>query len=111
MLTNCSRLGQDFGPSLSKGAPNLHTLVLSSSDDLQDACLHSLQAVRSLRVLDLSYCRQFTADAADHLVAMPWLESLTLHNWPVFESKHWAKIRAMPNLKVLETEKMREVLR
>lgn len=110
-LGNCAELGQDFGPALAKAAPRLHTLVLAQSDALRDDCLRSLQAVRSLRSLDLSHCGKLTAAAADGLAALPWLEELQLRSFAAFGETEWAKVRALPNLKVLETERSREVLR
>jgi hypothetical protein len=111
VLGNCRRIGQDFGTVLAKATPQLRTLVLAYSNELQDACLLSLQSVHSLRELDLSQCGKFTSDAADGLAALKQVETLTLKNWTSFGAEQWAKVRAMPNLKVLETEKIRETLR
>lgn len=110
-LGNCTELGQDFGPTLAEVTPRLHTLVLAQSDALRDDGLRSLQAVRSLRSLDLSHCGKLTAAAADGLAALPWLEELQLRSFAAFGEAEWAKVRALPNLKVLETERGREVLR
>jgi len=111
VLANCSKIGQDFGNVLGKATPQLRTLDLTNSNHLEDACLKSLRSVASLRELDLSWCGKFTRSAADGLAALTQLERLTLKGWNVFDGEQWAMIRAMPNLKVLQTENIRETLR
>jgi hypothetical protein len=111
VLGNCREIGQDFGPVLAEATPRLHTLVLAQSDRLQDEGLKSLQAVRSLRALDLSHCPRLTAAAVVPLTALTWLEELKLHDGAAFGPLEWAAIRAIPSLRVIETEKVREVLR
>lgn len=111
VLGNCADLGQDFGAILAEATPRLEHLGLAHSPLLEDTCLQSLRAVRSLRTLDLSWCDRLTAVAADHLAAMPWLRELKLFGLVAFGESELAKLRAMPNLQSLETEKGREVLR
>ena len=111
VLGNCRKIGQDFGDALAKATPQLRALDLSHSSHLEDACLQSLRSVASLRELDLSWCEKLTRDAAGGLAALTQLERLTLKGWNAFDAEQWAKLRAMPNLEVLENDRMRETLR
>ena len=104
------QLGHDLGEALASATPRLTELVLAHSATLTDVTVRSLQAVRSLRRLDLSHCRGLSTDSAAALVAMPWLEELKLDGI-AFGSAEFDQLRAMPNLKVLETERSRQVLR
>jgi len=110
-LRNCAGLGQDFGPILAAATPRLTTLDLQSSSALTGACLKGLHAVKSLRCLDLSYCQGFTADAIGDLTALDFLEALTLRGWQAFGEAEWTRVRAMPNLKRLDTDQGSETLR
>ena len=103
-LRGCADLGQDFGPVLAAATPRLHTLDLLGCPKLIDACLPSLRALTTLRSLDLSQCPEFTADAARDLTALSWLETLTLRDWKAFGDAEWKAVRAMPNLKRLDTD-------
>jgi hypothetical protein len=111
VLSNCRELDQAFGEVLVRATPDLQTLVLAYTDTLEDDCLAPLRELRSLRALDLSRCTRLTAAASGGIAAMSQLETLTLRDLPVFDAAAWERIRAMPNLKILETEKIREVLR
>jgi hypothetical protein len=110
VLGNCQKLGADPGGALAPATPALTELVLAQSATLTDDAVHSLQAVRSLRRLDLSHCSGLTKTSAAALAAMPWLEELKLDG-VAFGSTEFDLLRAMPNLKVLETERSRQVLR
>ncbi len=135
-LRECLQLRGAFGRTLATTSPRLLELDLSGCRDL-DASLDSLAAMRSLRKLsltscnqgfsakglkhlraltalrelNLSYCTEFTAEAADDLIALPWLEQLSLAGWKSFDTQQWNRIRAMPNLRSLQGEKFWEKLR
>lgn len=111
VLDNCRKLGQDFGATLARATPKLHTLGVCYSPQLRDECLRPLAALRALRKLDVSHCKALTADAVDGLVAIAQLEHLVAKGLAAFGTEQWAKLRAMPDLKVLETGDEREVLR
>lgn len=103
-LRGCEELGQDFGSVLATATPRLRILDLQSCGKITDACLPGLRAIESLRDLDLSYCPGFTADAIDGITAMVQLEELTLRGWRTFGEAQWARVRAMPNMKRLDTD-------
>ncbi len=110
-LRNCAELGQDFGKALVGATPRLRILDLQSCPKIGDACLKGLLGVPSLRNLDLSYCPEFTVDAIDGITAMVQLEEGTLRGWKAFAEAQWARVRAMPHLKRLDTDQGSEKLR
>jgi hypothetical protein len=77
---------KDFALTLATATPSLQRLSFGDTN-LTDETLASMQAIRSLRHLDLSNCTLTSAAAGVR------------------------ELRRMPNLKVLETDKGREVLR
>jgi len=107
-----------LGDVLATATPNLRTLDLLGSR-VGKAGFASLRALQSLRALDLSYCPAFGADSAEisaeeavaGLVAMPWLEGLTIRGWAPHAAAGLDRVRAMPNLRRLDTDAGTEALR
>jgi hypothetical protein len=110
-LRNCRNLDVGLGPALAAALPRLRILDLQSCENLGDDCLSGLREIRSLRNLDLSYCQRFTGAAIDGLVAFDALEEVTLRNWQHFGEAEWARVRAMPKLRRLDTNLGSERLR
>ncbi len=107
-----------LGEVLATATPKLETLDLLGSR-VGKAGFSSLLALQSLRTLDLSYCQTFGVDSSEisaeaavaGLVAMPWLEGLTIRGWMPLADADLARVRAMPNLRRLDTDAGTEALR
>ena len=118
-LHGCRDLGQEFGPVLAAATPRLRSLDLLGCANVGIAGLHALQAVRSLRVLDVSYWPEFGVDSAATeaksavaaVTARTGLDGLTLRGWMPSGEQERSALRAMPNLKRLDTDQGTETLR
>lgn len=110
-LRGCPNLDAELGPALAAALPRLRILDLQSCEGLGDDCLRGLCEIRSLRNLDLSYCQRFTGAAIERLVELDFVEELTLRNWQHFGEAEWARVRAMPKLRRLDTNLGSERLR
>jgi hypothetical protein len=100
-------LERDFGDTLARATPALRRIDLSGNRHLTDDALASLQRVASLRELDVSGCDGLTEAAGDVLARITQLESVTVGRTRL----QLEKVRAMPNLKFIEADTFREVLR
>ena len=97
-----------FGDALAKGAPALSELDLVDCRELGDAGLRSLRAVTSLRRLDLSGCQWVSVDA---ITSLEQLEELVVRDMPRIDTEAMQLLRAMPRLRWLTTDRVREKLR
>ena len=111
-------LGPGFAAVLAKGV-HLERLDLRHSDALDADGLRALQQLPNLRVLDMSWCAKFGAEATaipspevvDLLLALPALEDLTILGWAPLADADLARLRAMPTLKRLASDRGDETLR
>lgn len=111
-------LGPGFAAVLAKGA-HLERLDLRHSDALDADGLRALQQLPNLRVLDVSWCAQFGADASrissreavDLLQALPAIEDLSMLGWAPLADEDLARLRTKTTLKHLATDRGDETLR
>lgn len=111
-------LGPGFAAVLANGA-HLEQLDLRHSDWLDTEGLRALRRLKNLRVLDLSWCAQFGADATaipsvevvDLLLELPALEDLAILGWAPLADADLARLRTKPTLMRLATDRGDETLR
>jgi hypothetical protein len=97
----------------------IELLDLRHNDAFGKEGLRALRELPNLRVLDLGYCAQFgtdsssitSAEAVDLLLELPALEDLSILGWAPLGDADLARLRAMPKLKQLVTDRGAETLR
>ncbi len=110
ILRGCPKLDAEVGPVLARAAPGLQTLDLLGCQGLDDECLAPLRELTALRYLDVSYCPNLTAAAAQRLRTLVRLQGLTVRGLP-FGPAELAVLRELPDLRRLDTDAGTETLR